>query len=68
MELHINNDTRIEKIKLPDTLTSFSFGREFNQPIENVKWPISLTTLKLGEDFNYPVDFLPETLKTLINK
>jgi FNIP Repeat len=47
----------------PNTLTSLTFGAEFNQTVDNL--PKNLTSLIFGAGFNQTVNNLPNTLTSL---
>jgi len=46
-----------ESSTLPPSLTSLSFGNNFNQPINNL--PNTITNLSFGRNFNQPISNLP---------
>jgi len=60
-ELDSDNDSHDsrsqESSTLPPSLTSLSFGNNFNQPINNL--PNTITNLSFGRNFNQPISNLP---------
>ncbi|EFA86133.1 hypothetical protein PPL_00694 [Heterostelium album PN500] len=55
-------------IKIPESVTSLTFGRHFNQPILVGMLPRSLVCLEFGSDFNSKIyrRAIPNSLRTLI--
>ncbi|EFA86163.1 hypothetical protein PPL_00725 [Heterostelium album PN500] len=57
-----------EWVRIPDSVTSLTFGRHFNQPILKGMLPKSLVYLEFGSDFNNTIhpDSWPDGLEVLV--
>ncbi|ADO67156.1 hypothetical protein crov123 [Cafeteria roenbergensis virus] len=62
-----NNNNLLTNVEWPKSLTSLTFGWNFNQPIDKVAWSNSLLTLIFGNHFNKSIENViwPESLTSL---
>merc|ERR1719224_101149 len=62
------SNLELDKVTLPSSLQTLTFGSSFNQSLDKVTLPSSLQTLAFGCFFNQSLDevTLPSSLQTLI--